>query len=73
MLAITTMKVFDLVWIMTLGGPGIRTEVLPFMMYRMTYSQNNVGMGAAAGVIILILAAAMVIPYSLWAIKKWVR
>lgn len=73
MLAITTMKVFDLVWVMTGGGPGIRTEVLPFMMYRITYSQHNVGMGAASSVVILLLAAAMVIPYSLWAIRKWVR
>jgi ABC-type sugar transport system permease subunit len=73
MLAITTMKVFDLVWIMTGGGPGIRTEVLPYMMYRMTYSQHNVGMGAAASIVILVLAAAMVIPYSRWAISKWMR
>jgi glucose/mannose transport system permease protein len=73
MLAITSMKVFDLVWIMTGGGPGIRTEVLPYMMYRMTYSQHNVGMGAATSVIILLLAAAMVIPYSRWAISKWMR
>lgn len=73
MLAITTMKVFDLVWIMTGGGPGIKTEVLPYMMYRITYSQQNIGMGAASSIVILVLAAAMVIPYSLWAMKKWVR
>ncbi len=73
MLAITTMKVFDLVWIMTGGGPGIKTEVLPYMMYRITYSQHNIGMGASTSIVILILAAAMVIPYSLWALKKWVR
>ena len=73
MLAITTMKVFDLVWIMTGGGPGIRTEVLPYMMYRMTYSQHNIGMGAATSIVIIILAAAMVVPYSKWAISKWMR
>jgi glucose/mannose transport system permease protein len=73
MLAITTMKVFDLVWVMTGGGPGIRTEVLPYMMYRMTYDQRNIGMGAATSIVILILAAAMVIPYSRWAISKWMR
>lgn len=73
MLAITTMKVFDLVWIMTGGGPGIKTEVLPYMMFRITYSQQNIGMGTASSIVILILAAAMVIPYSLWAMKKWVR
>lgn len=67
------MKVFDLVWIMTGGGPGIKTEVLPYMMFRITYSQQNIGMGTASSIVILILAAAMVIPYSLWAMKKWVR
>jgi len=72
MLAITTMKVFDLVWIMTHGGPGIKTEVLPFFMYRITFSQRHIGMGAATSVIILILSGGIVIPYSLWAIKKWV-
>jgi len=73
MLAITTMKVFDLVWIMTGGGPGIKTEVLPYLMYRLTFSQHNIGMGTATSVVILLLAACLVIPYSLWALKKWVR
>ena len=72
MLAITSMKVFDLVWIMTQGGPGIKTEVLPYLMYRLTFSQHNVGMGAAVSVVILILSGGIIIPYSLWAIKKWV-
>jgi len=72
MLAITAMKVFDLVWVMTHGGPGIRTEVLPFFMYRLTFSARHIGMGAAVSVVILILSSAIVIPYSLWAIKKWI-
>lgn len=72
MLAITTMKVFDLVWIMTLGGPGIKTEVLPYLMFRLTFSQHNVGMGAAVSIVILVLSSGIVIPYSLWALKKWV-
>ncbi len=73
MLGITTVKVFDLVWIMTGGGPGIKTEVLPYLMYRLSFSQRNLGMGAATSIVILILASFLVIPYSLWAIKRWVK
>jgi glucose/mannose transport system permease protein len=73
MLGITTVKVFDLVWIMTGGGPGIKTEVLPYLMYRLSFSQRNLGMGAATSIVILLLAALLVIPYSLWALKKWVK
>jgi glucose/mannose transport system permease protein len=73
MLAIFTVKVFDLVYVMTGGGPGDHTEVLPFMMYQITYSQRDFGMGTAIATVILVLAALMVIPYSNWAIKKWVQ
>lgn len=73
MLGITTVKVFDLVWIMTGGGPGIKTEILPYLMYRLSFSQRNLGMGAATSIVILLLAALLVIPYSLWALKKWVK
>jgi len=73
MLAITTVKVFDLVWIMTRGGPGVSTEILPYLMYRLTFDSRDIGMGTATSIVILALSAAMVIPYSMWAIKKWVR
>lgn len=73
MLGITTVKVFDLVWIMTGGGPGIKTEILPYLMYRLSFSQRNLGMGAATSIVILLLAGLLVIPYSLWALKKWVK
>ncbi len=73
MLAIFTVKTFDLVYIMTGGGPGDHTEVLPFLMYQVAYSQRDFGMGTAISTVILLFAAIMVIPYSNWAIKKWVR
>jgi len=73
MLAIFTMKVFDLVYVMTGGGPGDHTEVLPFLMYQVSYSQRDFSMGTAISIVILILAVIMVVPYSNWAIRKWVR
>ncbi|NLJ39020.1 MAG: sugar ABC transporter permease [Candidatus Atribacteria bacterium] len=73
MLAITTVKAFDLVWIMTRGGPGVSTEILPYLMYRLTFDSRDIGMGAATSIVMLIFSSIIVIPYSLWALKKWVR
>src|SRR5207247_10684124 len=64
MLSLVTLKVFDLVWVMTFGGPGISTEVLPFFMFVATFRQQFVGIGAAVSVLILILAVAVVLPYA---------
>jgi ABC-type sugar transport system permease subunit len=70
MLTLFTLKVFDLVWVMTFGGPGNSTEVLSFFMFVATFRQQLVGLGAAISVVILILAIAVVVPYSWWSMKR---
>ena len=70
MLTIFSLKVFDLVWVITFGGPGISTEVLGFFMFVATYRQQFVGLGAAISVTILLLAIAVVVPYAWWSMKR---
>jgi ABC-type sugar transport system permease subunit len=70
MLILFTLKVFDLVWVMTFGGPGTSTEVLPFFMFVATFRQQFIGIGAAVSVIILILAVAVVVPYAAWSMRR---
>jgi len=70
MLVLFTLKVFDLVWVMTFGGPGISTEVLPFFMFVATFRQQFIGIGAAISVIILLLAIAVVVPYAWWSMRR---
>jgi ABC-type sugar transport system permease subunit len=70
MLVLFTLKVFDLVWVMTFGGPGISTEVLPFFMFVATFRQQLVGIGAAISVVILLLAIAVVVPYAWWSMRR---
>lgn len=70
MLTLFTLKVFDLVWVMTFGGPGNSTEVLSFFMFVATFRQQFVGIGAAISVIILILAIAVVVPYAWWSTRR---
>jgi ABC-type sugar transport system permease subunit len=70
MLTLFSLKVFDLVWVMTMGGPGISTEVLPYFMFVATFRQQLVGLGAAISVVILLLAIVVVVPYAWWSMRR---
>ena len=60
---IYTLRVFDLVWIMTKGGPGDATEVLPTLAYRLSFINFNFGQSAAVSVIILAILLGAAILY----------
>jgi multiple sugar transport system permease protein len=66
---IYTLRVFDLIWIITKGGPGSATEVLPTFAYRLSFINFNFGRSAAVSVIMLIILLGAAILY-LWAITK---
>jgi ABC-type sugar transport system permease subunit len=71
LLLINTLKVFDIVWIVTRTGPGIATDVLATNMIVTAYDQRLASAGAAIGVIIFLLAFILVIPYTIYALRKW--
>ena len=53
---IDNLKLFDLVYITTRGGPGDSTELLTFFAYRQNFAFFNVGYGSAAAVVILLIS-----------------
>jgi ABC-type sugar transport system permease subunit len=71
LLLISSLKVFDIVFIVTYGGPGIATDVLSMNMWVTTFQQHLVSAGAGLGVIIFLMAFILVIPYTLYALNKW--
>jgi len=71
LLLISTLKVFDIVYVVTFGGPGIQTDVLSLYMLIATFQQHLVSMGAALGVVIFALAFIIVVPYTIYALKRW--
>lgn len=71
LLLISTLKVFDIVFIVTYGGPGISTDVLALNMWVTTFQQHLVSAGAGLGVIIFLMAFIIVIPYTIYAFRKW--
>ena len=59
--AIDTLKIFDIVFGTTGGGPGLSTEVVQTFVYRTAYSYQQIGKAMATMIIfsILILAVAL--------------
>lgn len=53
---IGSLRYFDLIWVMTRGGPGGSTEVLATYMYRQAFSLQRLGYGSAVAVGLFIVA-----------------
>jgi alpha-glucoside transport system permease protein len=56
-LFINVIKVFDIIYVMTGGGPGTSSRVIAFTMYEETFHNGRPGYGAAVAVIMLVLIA----------------
>ena len=55
-----SLKSFDLVWVMTNGGPSFYTEVLASYMFKSTFQFYNYGYGAAITVVIVLLSVVLI-------------
>lgn len=62
-LAHMAIKSYDLVIALTAGGPGRATELPATFMYSYTFTRNQMGIGAASAVIMLMTIAAVIVPY----------
>ncbi|MDQ2064951.1 sugar ABC transporter permease [Xinfangfangia sp. CPCC 101601] len=56
-------KSYDLVIALTNGGPGRATAMPATFMYSYTFTRNEMGVGAASAVIMLMTIAAIMVPY----------
>ena len=62
-LAHLAIKSYDLVVALTGGGPGYATDLPSLFMYAHTFTRNQLGMGAASAVMMLLTVAAIMVPY----------
>jgi multiple sugar transport system permease protein len=60
-----TFKAFDIVYVMTSGGPAGATTVLPITVYQMFFEFFRLGDGAAAANILLVIPLILSVVY-LW-------
>lgn len=61
--AIWMFNKFDIIWLLTEGGPLGATEHLPILAYKRAFSQFDVGGGAAVATLSFLILTALVIVY----------
>lgn len=63
-------KSYDLVVALTNGGPGRSTWLPSVFMYQYTFTRNEMAVGAASSVLMLLVIAVVVLPYLYSEMKK---
>jgi glucose/mannose transport system permease protein len=70
LLATGVAKLYDLVVAMTLGGPGIATEVPAKFVMDYLFERNNIGLGTAAATVMLVAVVSILAP---WIYARYIR
>jgi trehalose/maltose transport system permease protein len=60
---IDALRVFDLVFVMTQGGPADATNVLQFYGYKKTFPEGMVGYGSAIAVMVFLMSLVLSLAY----------
>ncbi|MFJ6747377.1 carbohydrate ABC transporter permease [Streptomyces sp. NPDC091266] len=58
-----TLSVFGLIWAMTRGGPGNRSQTLPVFMYDQAFMKSLIGYGTAVALLLLVVGALFSVVY----------
>jgi glucose/mannose transport system permease protein len=62
-LGYTSLKIFDLVYVMAGVGPGFATEVMGIFVFEQTFKAGHYNLGAAASMVMLVMVSLLVVPY----------
>jgi multiple sugar transport system permease protein len=60
---VASLKTFDIVWVMTQGGPGRSSETLAVTMYRDTFVTGQYGYGSAVALVLTLTTGAVTLAY----------
>jgi alpha-glucoside transport system permease protein len=60
-LIVNVIKLFDLIYVMTRGGPGAESRVIAFSMYQEAFPAGRFGYGAAIAIVMLLLLIPVLI------------
>jgi multiple sugar transport system permease protein len=69
--AIFTIKVFDVIYVITQGGPSFSTENFAIFAYLQAFSYWRMGYAAATAMLFFLLILAVVLPMIAVRRKSW--
>jgi glucose/mannose transport system permease protein len=58
-------KTFDLVVVLTEGGPGQSSELPAFYMFQMAFERSRLGLGAASAMVMVMMVLSIALPYAI--------
>ncbi|MFE1314071.1 carbohydrate ABC transporter permease [Streptomyces sp. NPDC058755] len=58
-----TLSVFGLIWVMTRGGPGDKSQTLPLFMYEQAFQNSMIGYGTAVALLLLVVGSLFSVVY----------
>ncbi len=61
--AINALKSFEVIWVMTKGGPFNRSDTLAVFMYKESFSKYKMGYGSSAAVVLFIMTLVIIALY----------
>jgi glucose/mannose transport system permease protein len=73
LLAVALVRTFDIVAVMTSGGPGDSSEVPAKFIIDHLFQRNNIGLASAASVVMLITVFTVLMPLLYWRSKVQAR
>jgi glucose/mannose transport system permease protein len=73
LLAVALVRTFDIVAVMTSGGPGDASEVPAKFIIDHLFQRNNIGLASAASVVMLITVFTVLMPLLYWRSKVQAR
>lgn len=59
LMVVGSLAYFDLIFVLTAGGPGYSTRLLPLHMYLTGFKANDMGAASALGVILVVIGLAL--------------
>ena len=68
LMIVGSFKVFDVIYLLTQGGPGVDTTVLSYYIYVQAFERNDIGYASALSVVLFLLVAA--ITTFVWQLRK---
>jgi len=71
--SIEAFKIFDKIWIMTHGGPGVATETSNVYAYRLNFMHWNLGYGSAVVILLYVVSFLICVTFFRYVTRKQIK
>lgn len=68
LMIVGSFKVFDVVYLLTRGGPGVSTSVLSYYVYSQAFERNDIGYASTLSVVLFVLVS--ILTTIVWQLRK---